>query len=402
MTDTKVSIDNLLIVDVPHASRISTQGVSWKSGVFFPAEECDRQLLIGAVEDEKDIPEEIRAAAVPAKGATKDTTVIIDTRAEAYRHLLNVATGMLDKHLGEKETIEGIRSKWLDFIKRNADSPERKEKFDQIMQAVFADSRAIRTKVFEDRVGDNYLRPVSSEPAVAARNMLDINPSDQVLIIGEKDGITVNTLKAIDVAYRKQAEDGAGKGGIIITHPDAAEFEKLKSAVSQLRKDKKLKSNVECIPYEEAMRSTFPQADFVFNCQPMDNGAKDAQLINKLEEREKPTAILINLKGVPQNRNRTSETWAQSGSQRVFFIEDIERQAELDRVHNQRAREMAELAIENCIASRLMHRQPVKNRLLMPAEEYAAFIHNLGSAPNESHTQAEQERRAQSSGIKRS
>jgi hypothetical protein len=381
MADSQVRIDNLLIVDVPHASRIPTSDLSWKNGAFFPAEECDRQLLIGTVDDVNLIPQAIRDAAVKPSEAKQDSAVIMETGVEAYRHLLNVSVGMLDKQLGEKETIEGIRSNWLRFSENNDSAMARKAKFGNIVQYAFADSKAVRAKVFEDRVGGNYLRPVSSEPAIAARNMLDIKPVDKVLIIGEKDGITLNTLKAVDTAFRLQTQDETRDSGIVMTHPDPHEYALLVPLVQQLQKDKKLKGSVEFKPYDVAMSDHFKRADFVFNCQPMDNGAKDAKMLEAVGERTNQNSILVHMKGVPQNRNITSTTWKEAAPESVFFVEDLKRQDQLDRVHNQRMRDLAERAIHNCITSRKDGRQPVKDKILMKEGEYEAFVTSKPAAP---------------------
>lgn len=380
-----MNIEDLIIVDVPHADRIPTKDLSWKKGAFFPAEECDRQLLIGTLEDEEHIPEGIRSVAVRPKDSKAGTAVMIEKGPEAYRHLVNVAVGMLDKQLGEKETIEGIRSNWLHFTESGgADDDEkqaRKQKFGNIMQALFADSKAVRAKVFEDRVGGNYLRPVSSEPAVAARNMLDIKPVDRVLIIGEKDGISYNTLKAVDTAFRTQTAAEAQIGGIVVTHPDPAEYEKLVAGITAMKKERKLKGAVTCMPYEDAMDQMFPGANFVFNCQPMDNGVADSEMIERVRNRTNETATFINLKGVPIERNRTSPAWNDAGIERVLFVEDMQRQASLDRTHNERMRVLAERAIENCLASRMLGRQPVRDRLLMEPADYKKFVSQAGPRP---------------------
>lgn len=372
----RITLENLMIVDVPHASRI--KDFSWKQGLFFPAEECDRQLLIGHKDDLEKIPEEIRRQAVVPKDAKSDSALIIETGPEAYRHLLNVAVGMLDKQLGEKETIEGMRSNWLRYTSKE-EGQSRKLKFGNIIEAIFTDSKAVRAKVFEDRVGGNYLRPVSSEPAVAARNMLDIKPVDKVLVIGEKETITLNTIKVLDTAFRKQRQDEMDTSGIVVTHPDPAEYARLVPVVNAMKLEKKLKGSVECKPYDLAMGSHFPQADFVFNCQPMDNGPHDAVLMEKTRQRTNPNSVIMHLKGVPLNRNTTSQAWQTNTPDRVFFVEDLKRQDQLDRVHNQRMRGLAEQAIENCLASRRLGRRPVEDRLLMPIEDYKAFVSNKGA-----------------------
>lgn len=175
------------------------------------------------------------------------------------------------------------------------------------MQAVFADTKAIRGKVFEDRKGGNCLRPVSREPAVAARNMLDIKPVDQVLVIGEKEGITLSTLKVLDTAFRKQNKNSNPDSGIVLTHPDPKEYAQMQRHVEGLIKDKKFKGSVTFVPYEQAMRDIFPKADFVFNCQPHDNGKTDQALIEAANARTNATSTLVHLKGVPVHRNATSD-----------------------------------------------------------------------------------------------
>ena len=373
-----IKIDDLLIVDVPHADKVGS--LAWKGKAFFAAEECDRQLLIGHRDQINLIPDDLkRIATTPANSKKLDSDIIIGTGTEAYRHLVNVAVGLLDKQLGEKETIEGIRARWLNFT-TNAGVPAeelatRKKRYDPIIQALFTDSRSVRAKVFDDRVGGNYLRPVSTEPAVAARNLLDIKSIDKILIIGEKLGITENTLKVIDTVFRKQ--DSAGEnGGIILTHPDKATLDSLRKSVDALIKDKKLKGAVTCVEYNQAMSDIFPKADFVINCQPMDNGTNDLALKDASAKRTNPTGMLVHLKGVPINRNATSDIWKKETPENVVFIESLKRQDELDRVHNQRMKNLATKAITNCVYSRSIGKRPVEMKLLLDEDQYATFVNN--------------------------
>jgi hypothetical protein len=153
-----------------------------------------------------------------------------------------------------------------------------------------------------------------------------------------------------------------------------SQFADLKKLVETLEHDQKLKSKVTCVPYEQAMATHMPTADFVLNCQPMDNGAADAKMIELAKARTNPTAVLVHLKGVPVQRNHTSPAWQDAAADRVFFLEDLQRQDQLDRVHNQRMRELAERAIHNCVTSRSLGMRPVENRLLIPEAEYAEFV----------------------------
>ncbi|MBY0406663.1 MAG: hypothetical protein K2Q01_03145, partial [Rickettsiales bacterium] len=352
---------------MPHADRV--EDLTWKVGTFFAAEECDRQLLIGSTEHEGMVPESIRRIATKPNNFKFDSSILMEKGEDAYRHLLNVAVGMLDKQLGEKETITAMRDRWAKFSTHADNGRSNMAKFGPLMESLFADCTAVRAKVFEDRVGGNYLRPVGSEPAVAARNMLDIKPIDQVLIIGNGESITLNTLKVIDTAFRKQVKLEAKESGIVLTHPDPKMLDQIRVTVATMQHEHKLKGSVTCIPYSKAMSDVFGKADFVFNCQPHDNGANDKALMEAASKRSNNTGLLIHLRGVPLNRDKTSEVWHEAGLERVFFNEDIQRQAQLDRVHNQRMRELAETAITNCIASRGRGFKPLKDKLLMPEDE---------------------------------
>lgn len=348
---------------------------SWREG-FFPAEECDRQLMIGTLADKDKIPQAIKDTAVSPSKVVHDNSIVMAQGLEAYRHLLNVAVGMLDKNLGEKETIEAIRKRWQAFSEGEPYELKtpRIEKFGKIMQALFADSKAVRAKVFEDRVGGNYLRPISSEPIVAARNMLDIKTVDTSLLIGEKEGITTHSIMTLDMAYRTQRKQESGLGGPIVTHPDPVEARRLEAQITQMRRDKLIKSNIRFVDYATAMKDIFPKADFVFNCQPMDNGPADDALIALAKARTNPTSMLVHLKGVPQRRNSTSEKWRYADVEHVIFTESIKRQHDLDHNHNQRMRALAERAITNCLTSRQLGRQPVQDMILLENADYAAFV----------------------------
>lgn len=105
MDHSKVTLPNLMVIDIAHATSMEGD-TAWKKPAFFAAEDCDRQLLLGSKTDKDLVPHNIRDRAKHQKLSkpVKDATVI-EYGGDAYKHVLRAATGMLDKQLGEKKPL---------------------------------------------------------------------------------------------------------------------------------------------------------------------------------------------------------------------------------------------------------------------------------------------------------
>ncbi len=341
------SIKDLVVIDLPHSDRVKVNDWEWKQH-FFPAENCDRQLLIGFADDLQHVPKALRDTADDNPRHYSDKQPIIARGADAYKHLLRVACGMLDKRPGEKETFENIRANWNAFIQPAEDNQhqERRERFGRIVQDFMDDSSTIRGQVFQNREAGFFLQAVSTEPAVAARNLIHPGKHKNILIIAEKEGITTNTFKVLDNCADV----------LYITHPDQKMCEGYANRFRQMG----YKSTIEIVPYEEAMQGELPNdIQIVFNCQPMDNGDKDRTFIEGWQKNTDRGLALVHLKGNPLMRNATSDIWKASRLENVFFIENIQAQKERDRLHNSKILEHAETAITNCATSRCFGRRPI-------------------------------------------
>ena len=269
-----------------------------------------------------------------------------------------------------------MRSNWLKFTTeaKQEKSQPRIEKYGNIVECYMADSRAIRGKIFQDQKSGLFLKATSKEPAVAARNIVRPKQTDNVLLVCEKDGITEGTFKVLDNCL----------DNIYITHPDPAEAEKYANRFRSMG----YKSTIEVVSFDSAFTEDIKDFHAIFNCQPMDNGAKDAAMIEAWSNNTNKAAKLVHLKGVPQQRNTTSASWNTAAANNVIFVEDLQRQQEQDNEHNAKIIAHAETAITNSATSRRLGRRPVdsvnkstgKTHLLDSPPEYEALVSTAAAA----------------------
>jgi glutamyl-tRNA reductase len=92
---------------------------------------------------------------------------------EAYRALLEIATGLRSAIPGETNVFGQLRAAWRDYLR--ADGVARGE-FSALMEALFADTRAIRTSFLQDIGGSSY--------GTLTRRLLRSAPGGRVLIVG--------------------------------------------------------------------------------------------------------------------------------------------------------------------------------------------------------------------------
>jgi len=344
----KPLIKGLLVIDLPHSDNVKVGDWEWKRQHFFPAENCDRQLLIGFKEDLQHVPRVILDAAINDPDHYSGAKALVAHGEDAYKHLLRVASGMLDKRPGEKKTMQAIRANWSHFLSSAANEAERsrrQERFGPVVKAFMDDSKTLRARLFEDKQAGFFLHAVSTEPAVAARNLIRPGKRDSALMICEKDGITTNTFKVLDNCAST----------LHLTHPDPAKCDEYANQFRRMG----YKSTIEVVPYDEALGERLGEFRLVFNCQPMDNASKDDAMITAWRTHSNPGATLVHLKGNPLVRNATSEAWKAKRPGGVVFIEDILEQKKRDLAHNSEILGQAETAIANSIASRRQGRRPV-------------------------------------------
>ena len=89
--------------------------------------------------------------------------------SDAYRFLLELATGLLSVIPGETNVFGQLRAGWRDFLR--AANPDTSRDFAAIMDALFVDTRAIRTAFLQDIGGHSYgtLTRKLLRPAAGAR-----------------------------------------------------------------------------------------------------------------------------------------------------------------------------------------------------------------------------------------
>jgi glutamyl-tRNA reductase len=93
---------------------------------------------------------------------------------EGYRLLLEIATGLRSAIPGETNVFGQLRAAWREYLQR---SPEASRgEFNELIEAVFADARAIRTRFLQDIGGNSY--------GTLTRKLLRKAPGERVLLVG--------------------------------------------------------------------------------------------------------------------------------------------------------------------------------------------------------------------------
>lgn len=93
---------------------------------------------------------------------------------EAYRFLLEVATGLRSAIPGETNVFGQLRAAWREHM--NAAQPAPARDFATLMETLFADTRSIRTAFLQDIGGHSY--------GTLTRKLLRAAPGTRVLIVG--------------------------------------------------------------------------------------------------------------------------------------------------------------------------------------------------------------------------
>ncbi len=115
------------------------------------------------------------AAANPAP-----TAVASDPRVEwfrgvdAYRFLLEFATGLRSAIPGETNVFGQLRAAWRDYL--GGVQPSQRREFSALIETLFADTRAIRTAFLQDIGGHSY--------GTLTRKLLRPAPAARILIVG--------------------------------------------------------------------------------------------------------------------------------------------------------------------------------------------------------------------------
>lgn len=109
-----------------------------------------------------------------AAGYVGDSSLELHRGVEGYRLLLEVATGLRSAIAGETNVFGQLRAAWREYQQRAPDAA--KGEFGELMEALFADTRAIRTHFLQDIGGNSY--------GTLTRKLLRTAPGERVLIVG--------------------------------------------------------------------------------------------------------------------------------------------------------------------------------------------------------------------------
>jgi hypothetical protein len=365
-------LSDLLVIDINDESKLPPLDPAWRKH-FLEIEGCTGQLFLGNVADKNKIPAEIIGKGKAPARPGYPQVLILEGR-EAYDRMLQIYCGLHEKHFGGKEIGNNIKRNWEAAInaERNGHAvvQQRIRKYGKVVEALIADGRHIRAQTMEDIPNGHYVRPTSNNfSGVAARNLVHLPTDTDILVIADKEHLTLGTLTALDGRHRR----------IAITHPDPAQLEDLHHQITTSRLNQQLKGDYDYVPFDKAMAGNLRNMPFVFNCRPMDSGPEDAALAEAWKARPDNGGTLIHLRGVPKQRDATSATWERAkagitGDNKIILPEDIRQQREADKGHNHAIRKLAEHAIANCALSRAHGLQPVYKYMLREPGAYGQLI----------------------------
>lgn len=103
-----------------------------------------------------------------------DSRVELHRGIEGYRLLLEIATGLRSAIAGETNVFGQLRAAWRDYLQR-VPAAARSE-LGELIEALFEDTRAIRTRFLQDIGGNSY--------GTLTRKILRTAPGERVLLVG--------------------------------------------------------------------------------------------------------------------------------------------------------------------------------------------------------------------------
>jgi hypothetical protein len=338
-------ISKFIVLNLPATPK--NPAPSWQGKEeFFTPESCARQLLVGTEEDLHKIPDDVKQKASKSetttlKRSSNRTRTSIRRAGEAYQYLLKVSCGLDSQKKGEPHILGQVRKTWKSFEQAYQD---RAKQLSTIMQAVFEDAKKIRTNIL------NRLKPIDT--AVAAKDLAGIKGGERVLIIAEKEGTTTDIARALG------KECATTVGELVITHPNQQALSERFSELQIEARDKRIKSPIQSINYQELLQEGFEQYDYVFVCQPMNDSELDRQIIDQWKMRCREDGKLVHIKGNPLLRNTTTDLWKNAELGNFVRPEEIS-QFHRDCIQEDRKTiDHAEKACDYCSETRARNLKP--------------------------------------------
>jgi hypothetical protein len=247
-----------------------------------------------------------------------------------------------------------------------------------MVNAVFADAKSVRSLAFCDTT--DGLHPISPVPSVSARALVSLKSDQPIMILGGTENSTLKNLRALDHKKRH----------IIIAHTDSEQLARLEASITELKGEGKLKGDYKFMASRTAM-DHLHDVKAVFDVVPLGNDIRDAEMLARWRDTQPPLPPLVHLKGDPFCKEQTNPLWKEAKLPNVFNIEDINAQRVRDEEHNKSITTgIALKVIENCITSRKMGRQPVRDKLLLNPLDYKNFVE--GAPPPPTHGDVEEKR----------
>ncbi len=331
-------------------------------GNWFMAEQCARHVCVTTDPDAK-IPEPLSVE----ENITLDEHMKINPSRipsmvlegeEAYTYLLMVATGLLEKHRGDEHVKSEMAKCFHSWRDGNQEVPSD---LTHLMQEVFNDTKSIRKMALQN------LASYTNEPTTIARKMLDMKTDDEgaILVIGDKNEATARVCRNLGRYCSK----------IYLTNPAGKHaLDENYQAIELDIRDKKVSVDVEKVSSDEINQELFSNVRHIFCCNAMGSHQDFEQRLISDWRSNDNISSMVHLRGVPQERGRTNDTWGQlKGMPDFIDREMIDAQHQENLAANKEVIAYALNACHNCANTRSLGngKKPVLNFITLPPEEYA-------------------------------
>lgn len=343
---------------------------------WFAAEACGRHVLV-SLDPTAEIPSIIKNAhsKAPLHSIKHRRAARFFEGEDAYAFLLMVATGLLDQDQGNEAALTAMKVNFDAMQTRQREkgctpSPE----VNSLIRNILFDAGLIIKNVLRDSQGAMKVIHHSQEPAAIFRRLLPtrIPPTEKMLLIGEKDHVTGTTFEVLSRRYKH----------IDIINPDLNQLRENIAHCRNLNADKKLGVEIGS-PSAELTVEALGQYSSIVVCSAMDACPEFEATLREawLAQPDHITNRLVHLRGVPQQRGKTSDSW-QACRERTGFIDremlDVENAKH--KAQSNQTVDQAFNACHNCAFSRKNNGRHVLKDIAVSPEGYReAYLQSCGS-----------------------
>ncbi|MBL4803370.1 MAG: hypothetical protein JKY71_00770 [Alphaproteobacteria bacterium] len=339
MVSSAVNVQNLAVIDFM-TDYLTPEMSAWKDEARVPyAASCARQIWYGEMEDFADFP-------LPAD---KENFLLLQGK-EAYSHLLKVISGFESKRVGETH----VRSQFYDSWRVMKESyPEEAKRFERLVGQLRMDANFVQNKI-----SANFAEECEAKSALTLSGQ---EKGDKVLIVagisrhGDVTDLTERMARVCENLQKRNPDF------ISVTHPTMED--KLKTATGMWKTEKKLRSNINVVPFDEIGRSV-EEADRVYVLTAIgENPEADNILVQTWADRVRDDNTIVHLRGKPSKRGANDAPWTSLTREDGFISsEDVTAEEHRRERNNELIINNAKAAFDVCARLRLEGRLP-KNEI---------------------------------------